>query len=466
MSFRFLHAADIHLDSPLRGLERYASAPAEAVRSAPRRAFENLIDLALNEAVDFLLIAGDLYDGDWKDYNTGVFFVSQMRRLESAGIPVHLVSGNHDAASQITKRLRLPGNVTHYDHKKPQTTLLESLGVAIHGQSFKGRSVQDDLSENYPPGQSDRFDIGLLHTSLDGRPGHDVYAPCSVEGLRSKGYDYWALGHVHRRDEVSDAPWIVFPGNLQGRHARETGAKGATLVTVEGGRVQSVEHRALDVLRWVVADVDLSDRPTAEDSIDAVREVLLREQAAAEGRPIAVRLRLTGRSPAHGELCDRPDRWVAEYREQASALSGGGDEEAIWIEKVLFETGAAVDLEAAMERGDALGELLRRIDRVGAEYPDDASREAERDWLAGAAADLRRKLPEPLLRKQSGGDDEFDPQTGPTLDRALAGAKALLVARLLDLSAEGAVESADFGDSAGRGDGGDAQLSGRSGEPA
>ncbi len=124
---RFLHAADIHLDSPLRGLERYEGAPVEEIRGATRRAFENLVDLAVSEKVAFLLLAGDLYDGDWKDYNTGLFFAAQMRRLDEAGIPVFLIAGNHDAASQITRSLRPPSNVTVLSTKKPETRLIEEL---------------------------------------------------------------------------------------------------------------------------------------------------------------------------------------------------------------------------------------------------------------------------------------------------------------------------------------------------
>ncbi|HEV7786627.1 MAG TPA: DNA repair exonuclease, partial [Thermoanaerobaculia bacterium] len=254
--FRFLHAADVHLDSPLRGLERYEGAPVEEIRGATRKAFVNLVDLAIHEEVAFLLLAGDLYDGDWRDYNTGLFFIAQMRRLEAAGIPVFVVAGNHDAASQITKVLRPPANVRMLGTKKPETVRLEEIGAAIHGQGFAAASVKEDLSAGYPTADPFLFNVGLLHTSLDGRPGYASYAPCTVAGLRSRGYQYWALGHVHEREEVSRDPWIVFPGVLQGRHVRETGAKGATLVTVGDREVVSVEAHELDVMRWAVCTAD------------------------------------------------------------------------------------------------------------------------------------------------------------------------------------------------------------------
>ena len=104
--------------------------------------------------------------------------------------------------------------------------MLEDLGLAVHGQGFAKREVTEDLSSAYPQADPHLFNIGLLHTCLDGKPGHEPYAPCTVDGLRSKGYQYWALGHVHNREVVSQDPWIVFPGNIQGRHARETGSQG------------------------------------------------------------------------------------------------------------------------------------------------------------------------------------------------------------------------------------------------
>lgn len=139
--FSFLHAADIHLDSPLKGLEGYQDAPMEQIRLAARRAFDNLVQLAVDEKVAFLLIAGDLYDGDWKDYNTGIYFINRMGRLRDAGIPVFMVSGNHDAVSQITRSLQLPANITHFSHRHAGTHILDHYGVAIHGQSFSGRPL-------------------------------------------------------------------------------------------------------------------------------------------------------------------------------------------------------------------------------------------------------------------------------------------------------------------------------------
>lgn len=216
MTFKFIHSADIHLDSPLRGLERYEGAPIEYARKASRAAFVNLVNLCLQEEVDFVLIVGDLYDGDWRDYNTGLFFTWQVSRLNDAGIKVVFVRGNHDAASQITKSLRMPENVIELSTERPETIIFDELGVAIHGQGFATRNVTEDLTLKYPQPIREFFNIGLLHTSVDGRQGHDPYAPCNLKDLIAKGYDYWALGHVHTREILHDkGPWVVFPGNVQ-----------------------------------------------------------------------------------------------------------------------------------------------------------------------------------------------------------------------------------------------------------
>lgn len=299
---KLLHAADLHLDSQLRGLDRYDGAPLERIRHATRHAFENLIALAIDEAVDLVLLAGDLYDGDWRDYSTGLYFQNQMSRLRAAGIEVALIHGNHDAASQITRSLRLPENVTVLGSREPQTRLYERLGIAVHGQSFATRAVTDDLAKHYPPARRDLFNIGLLHTCASGRDGHEPYAPCSLDTLVAKGYDYWALGHVHTREVLAREPWVVFPGNLQGRHARETGAKGATLIAIDAGRVLTVEHRALDAVRWSLCAVDLEEAASAADAVDLVRLALERALDAAEGRLLAARVELTGNTAAHAEL--------------------------------------------------------------------------------------------------------------------------------------------------------------------
>jgi DNA repair exonuclease SbcCD nuclease subunit len=332
--FTFLHAADIHLDSPLVGLERYGDAPAEELRGASRRAFENVIDLAIDEKVAFVLLAGDLYDGDWKDFNTGLFFAQKMARLKQSGIGVFIVAGNHDAANQFTKSLRNPGNVKWFSTSRAETVLLDEWDVAIHGRGFATKAVSENLSDSYPPFVAGRFNLGLLHTSLDGREGHAPYAPCSLDGLRSKHYQYWALGHVHKREVVCQAPWVVFPGNIQGRHARETGPKGCTLVTVDANEVTDLREQTVDDLRWSHCRVDLSDATTRDAAVEQVGRALQNEMITADGRLLAVRLELCGRTAAHAACVAHPEHLEQELRALAVDRYG----ESIWVEKVLCST--------------------------------------------------------------------------------------------------------------------------------
>ena len=316
---KFFHTADVHLDSPLCGLDRYDGAPVDKLRGATRRALEALVDEAISEKVDFLLIAGDLYDGDWTDYNTGIFFIRQMARLRDAGIRVFIVRGNHDAKSKI---LNLPEGVTELSTSRAESISLEDLGVCIHGRGYARVDTKEDLSQTYPAPRRGQFNIGLLHTAAGGREGHADYAPCTPAALANKGYDYWALGHVHKREILDERPWIVFPGNLQGRHARETGPKGATLVTVEDGRVESVEHRVLDVARWAVCQVDVSPASTPADVVDLCRTALVKEMDAAGGRALCARVVVTGASRAHAALTRDPDKFRIEL---CSAATDIGD---------------------------------------------------------------------------------------------------------------------------------------------
>lgn len=388
--FRFVHAADIHLDSPLRGLESYPDAPVEQIRGAARRAFDNLVDLAVEERVAFVLLAGDLFDGDWRDYNTGLYFTHRMGRLREKGIRVFMVSGNHDAASQLTRSLRLPDNVTLFSHKKPETRTIDDLGVAVHGQSFSGRVVTEDLSRAYPQALPGLCNIGLLHTSLTGRAGHESYAPCTLEGLVSKGYAYWALGHVHQREVVQTHPWVVFPGNIQGRHIREAGAKGCQLVTVEGGQVTEVDFRELDVLRFALCRVEVDGCENLEGVTDRVREAMERERLGTDGRPLAARVILEGKSSLHEQLHRSEEKLREEFRAVAADL---GD---VWLEKFRIATRPVA--EGPLEGDTPLTGLMQAV----AELQLDSASLTE---LVPEFDALRARLPAELL----GEGDPFNP---------------------------------------------------------
>ncbi|WP_338661303.1 DNA repair exonuclease [Pararoseomonas sp. SCSIO 73927] len=366
-SFRFIHAADLHLDSPLRGLG--ADAPASRIRQATRDALTNLVDLAIRERVDFVVVAGDLYDGDWPDFRTGQALVAAFARLTRARIRIVAIRGNHDAESVLTRSLSLPEGATLLRADRPDTVEWPEFEVVLHGQSFQTRDVQQNLAQGYPAPAANRFNIGLLHTAATGRPGHQSYAPCTVEQLAAHGYDYWALGHIHAREEVLQDPWIVFPGNLQGRHVNEAGAKGASLVTVRHGRVVGVEHRALDAVRWARLTVDCEGAADEEAVLVRCRRAMGEAVDAAEGRLLVLRLRLEGACPAHLVLARDPA--VLRQKLVAAALEVA-EADAVWIEDVRVATRPMQDIGALRARDDAVGRLVRAIDAM-AEAPEEAT---------------------------------------------------------------------------------------------
>ncbi len=357
--FRFIHAADPHLDSPLQGLEAHAGAPVERLRGATRRAFENLVQLALDERVDALLIAGDLYDGDWKDYSTGLFFRGQMVRLRDRGIPVYVIAGNHDAASVISRKLSVPDNVHFFSTRAAETKEVPGHPVVIHGRGFPHRAVPENLVLDYPAAVAGKLNIGLLHTSLNGRGGHDTYAPCSEGDLREKGYAYWALGHVHQPEVISRDPWIVFAGNCQGRHIREAGRRGCQLVTVNDAlEVSAVDWRSLDVLRWNELVVDLSGCDEEHEALRRVRAAFERSVDEAEGRMVAARLVLTGATSQHGKWHRDLSRLTAEVL--AVAQDQGAD--VFWLEQVRVATRPVYDLGLLAERDDLTKLVLESLE--------------------------------------------------------------------------------------------------------
>ena len=324
----------------------------DTLRGATRAAFRNLIDLTIREEAAFIVIAGDLYDGTWRDYQTGLFFVGEMARLRSAGIRAYLLYGNHDAESEITKRLRLPDNVSVFPAKAARTFTIDDLNVALHGRSFQTAATIENLVPTYPEPVAGGLNIGVLHTALEGNTEHATYAPCTLQELLAKGYQYWALGHVHEHSIMNREPWIVFPGNLQGRHVREPGPRGAVVVTAEGTSILSVERVFTDVLRWHQLDVDLSTATTLEQAIDRTRDGLLRKvESEPDGRPLALRIRLTGATAVHGALFEDE----GEFAENVRAIAVGNAGEAAWVEKIQIETRPLASGHTAPS--DALGEL-------------------------------------------------------------------------------------------------------------
>lgn len=392
---KFLHAADIHLDSPLLGLERYEGAPVDLIRGATRRALEKLVDLAIGEKVDFVIVAGDLYDGDWRDFNTGMFFVRQLAKLSEAGIPVYLIAGNHDAANTMTRKLRLPANPLGdgmmLSHDGAETRRLEDLGVAVHGRSFANQSEKQNMVPDYPALIPHFFNVGVLHTSLNGSEEHDTYAPCTPIDLKSKGYQYWALGHIHKRSlPLSDSagqgdPLMLFSGNIQGRHIRETGPRGCYLVSVDDRHEVKVEFRPLDVFRWETCAVSCTELKNADEVLERIRHRLKSLTTENGKSPLGVRVVLEGASKAHQELTSHRERIVAEIRSLATIASN----ESIWIEQVKIRTDYPKERSQIDCSEGPVGDLVRYLDQL-------ADDDQALIGLAEEFKELGRKLPSEL----------------------------------------------------------------------
>lgn len=401
----------------MRGLSSDAPEIAERLRLATRDALTHLVDAAIEREIDFLLVAGDLYDGDWPDYQTGIFFARQMHRLNDAGIRVFVIHGNHDAESVITRALSLPDNVHVFSHAQAETVTLAHHGVALHGMSYPTKAVTDNLVPAYPAPQNGLFNIGLLHTSLAGHAEHETYAPCSLEELIHKGYDYWALGHIHSAAVLHEHPHVVFSGNIQGRSVRETGAKSVFDVRVEDGRVASAERVHCDVARWARLDIDVAGLNDVGQVLGRIRtriETALAENA--DGRLLAARLRVHGRTALHDRLLG-DDQWLlAEARAAASAL--GTDR--VYLEKVRVATHPEIDDDTRRNRQDALGEIERLLEDAATDADLRAMIEKDIERLVQRLKPLTGQPDDAMLRAAMEGDTA----------RLIADASDYLLARL------------------------------------
>lgn len=325
---RLLHTADIHLDSPLRSLALRNEDLRATVEAATRAAFSRLIDLALSEQVTALLIAGDLFDGKERSARTAAFLTGQLDRLRAAGILVFYIKGNHDAENPITGTLDLPDNVQVFDARGGRVQLSE--GIWIHGVSFADRHAPESLLPRFPEPVAGAVNIAMLHSSLAGAAGHDIYAPCSITDLTGMGFDYWALGHIHKRQVHSKDPWIVMPGMPQGRDIGEAGPKSVSLLTIDGGTI-AVEEVPTSVLEFRQTMLDI----TGADSDDALRGLLRNHLEAVWVQitaPTAVlRLTLTGHPPRYWQILRDRDVWLEQVTDLAQ-MAGG-----LWIDNLVFD---------------------------------------------------------------------------------------------------------------------------------
>ncbi|MGA0564829.1 metallophosphoesterase family protein [Ancylobacter sp. VNQ12] len=383
MAYRFVHTADIHLDSPLRSLALRDPELAELIGNATRRAFVRIVDLCLDEQVDALLIAGDLYDGDQTSMKTARFLAEQLRRLHEAGIRVFIIRGNHDALARITKELVLPESVKLFSGRAEAVEVDRARGgrpIVIHGLSFAQPHAPESLLGKYRPVVDGAVNIGMLHTSLGGAPGHDLYAPCSLAELQATGFDYWALGHVHKRSVVEQRGAVVMPGMPQGRDINEAGAKSVTLVTIDDDRSVHIEQRSTSIAQFERVAVDATGLEDWREFVAAVTRALEKGRDAARSEHLVARLQVTGATPLAWRLRRDADLLKTEADQRASVIG------ACWVEKL--EIAVRPPERRVESSGDPLSELHRLIE------DDILGSDAFQAELVGMAEEIRAQLPQ------------------------------------------------------------------------
>jgi len=394
VSFRFVHAADIHLDSPLRSLALRDPSLAELIGNATRQAFVSIVDLCLDEQVESLLLAGDLYDGDQTSMKTALFLAAQLRRLHDSGIAVFIIRGNHDALSRITKELTLPETVKVFGGRAEAVLLPRPPGatpVAVHGISFAQTTAPESLLPRYKPPIPGAVNIGLMHTSLDGSPGHDPYAPCSVASLQGAGFDYWALGHIHARSVVIGRCTIVMPGMPQGRDINEAGPKTVSLVTIGDDHHISIEQRPTAVAQFERVPVDLTGITDWRETVGMIGRALAVARARVGAEHLIARLQLTGATPLAWRLRADHDLLRAEATDLAAAIG------RCWVEGLELACtvpGQVIDTAD----GVPVTELRQLI------HADILHSDAYRAELTALAEELRGQLP-PDCRHLLGSDE-------------------------------------------------------------
>ncbi|EAC3748119.1 exonuclease SbcCD subunit D [Listeria monocytogenes] len=232
---QFLHMADLHLDSPFIGLSTLPQPLFSAIQESTFQSLERITTVAIKEAVDFVLIAGDIYDSEDQSVRAQARFAKEMKRLEAANIPVFMIHGNHDFIEKHKEKLALPSNVHVFSEQVEVMSHKTATGVSvnIYGFSYNERHIRSSRVGEYKIQGDADFHIALLHGSeVSSSEEHDVYAPFRVQEISKKGFDYWALGHIHKRQLLAESPSIYYPGNIQGRNRKESGEKGASIITL------------------------------------------------------------------------------------------------------------------------------------------------------------------------------------------------------------------------------------------
>ena len=368
-TLKFIHCADLHLDSPFSGLAETSPALGSFLRAASFSAFRNAVDCALRNEADFVLISGDVYDGEDRSVRAQLFFLEQLKRLSDAGIASFTVHGNHDPLSGWELDRDLPPLAYRFGSSEvesvPLTVKGERVGT-VHGCSYPVRDVRENLARGFAGRRTEGVNIALLHSNVGGRKGHENYAPCSLDDLRAAGMDYWALGHVHSAEILCHDPLVVYPGNIQGRHIGETGKKGVFSVSMgsagghPGGR-GGVEFIPCDVVRWRREALSIEGMQRDEELFAAFDRLRDGVRNDAGGRPVIVRASVGGRGKLSA-LLRRPG-FLSGPGGLVESLNQGeeGRSDFVYIESVVDDTASPFDLEALSSGNHFVGDFLKEV---------------------------------------------------------------------------------------------------------
>jgi predicted phosphodiesterase len=355
---RFVHASDLHLDASFGGVNASDDAVAGSFSRSTLESFDRVVALCIEREVDFLVIAGDLYNSSDRSLRAELAFQRAARRLADRGIEIFVVQGNHDPADGWSAGLELPDSVVVFSANAVERREVVRDGevvCAIYGRSFSSRQVTENLASGYQRHLDDPLAVAVLHTNVGGLTGWDNYAPCTVDDLRATGMDYWALGHIHAPGRISDNPVAVYSGSTQGLNPTEEGARGCYVVELDshGAREEFVETASI---RWKSAEIDGSGLMDLDGLRSAVHTICDDERGKAGGRPMVLRVDLSGRSALHSIL-GRPgvlSDLVTDLRDEQL-----GAEPWIWIDRLRDRTRPHIDLEAVAREEGLRGDLVR-----------------------------------------------------------------------------------------------------------
>ena len=416
---RFVHAADLHLDSPFVGMKSAApQSVADALYDATFQAYENIISLCVSERVDALLVAGDVYDSADRSLRAQRKFIDGLQRLHDQGIRSFVCHGNHDPLDGWEARLDYPPTCVRFGAAFESAPIFpdDPTRAVVHGISYPTRDVYENLVHRLGIVDPTPFSIGLLHANVGNNTEHAAYAPCSLADLEQSGIDYWALGHVHTREVLSaESPTVVYPGNPQGRHSNESGPRGVYIVEVDDGRNARLEFRAMDTIRWEQRELDVSRMEADQELLDELHEAMRQMLDAADDRPIIARLALTGRGVLHSSL-RKPGFTVEHLREEINSEWAGASPFA-WCERIEDRTASPFDRAERVEGLDFMAEVLKTADRA----KDDPEQLAR---LRAGVSDLYQHR---RFRRYLSDHDPSDDDIAALIDGAEATAVNLLI---------------------------------------